>query len=349
MNLRITGNRNITAWIFSMILVLFATQGIVAEGQVTLTLTSYADSYVLHEPLELRGELVNDSDQTIRIYGMEQFSDENMPCLFLEITTPDGRQQQRRTCFSLVSVVKSATYLGDPLGPGERFGFKIYPSETYFIDNLNEGGWTFPVAGEYRVRLVYEVEEFRERLWKPVANRLYSNQIKLRITIPSSAEKEILDSYWKHVVPYGEAWDGKRMWGFDIPELKRVLEKYSNEPMIKYIHFALLNEASGAVGADLPNAKTHAELLMSRFPDFRSGLVRSAYGTALIASERKAEGLKMWEDALRVDPLLENNVQFMQLKIGTEKGSDKAFWRWLYRRKDRNGTQGNFRIFCIVR
>jgi|GEM_PF-4423446 len=333
MNLRIIGNRIIAAWIFSVILVLFATQGILGEGQVTLKLASYANSHVLHEPLELRGELVNDSDQTIRIYGMEMFSNENMPCLFLEITTPDGRQQQRRTCFSLPTVVKSATYIGEPLEPGARFGFKIYPSGTYFIDNINEGGWTFPVPGEYGVRLVYEVEEFRERLWKPVGNRLYSNQIKLRITIPLSAEKEILDSYWKDVVPYGEAWDGKRMWGFDVPELQRVLGKYPNEPMIKYIHFALLNQASGAVRADLPNAKTHAELLMSRFPDFRSGLVRSACGAALIANGRKAEGLRVLEDALRVDPLLVNNESFMNLKITTEEGSDKAFWLWQDKRK----------------
>ena len=82
------------------------------------------------------------------------------------------------------------------------------------------------------------------------------------------------------------------MYGFDAKELNRVLEKYPTEPFIKYPIFALLNMESPMAHSDLANATTHAQYLMSHFPDFRPGQVRRAYAAALIGSGRQAEGLK---------------------------------------------------------
>lgn len=311
------------------IALLLADRGGAVENGMALTLRSSQDVYVLHEPLHLRGELANRSNEAIRVYGIEYFSNENMPCLFLEIITPDGLKQERRTFFYHADYLKFAEYRGEPLEPGQQLGFDLFPNHTYPIHDVfaEGGGWSFPSPGDYKVRLVYVVEELRRILWKPPANRLYSNQITIRVISPSPAQREILEAYWKGTND-GMAWDGKLMWGFDRAGLERVLQKYPDEPFTNYILFALLNTESVLARPDLPNAEVHARSLMSRFPDFRPGQVRRAYAAALIGSGQKAEGLEVLDEALRLEPHLRDNVDVMRLKITAEAGSEKAFRSW---------------------
>jgi hypothetical protein len=174
-----------------------------ADGEVALKLRSYQDVYVLHEPLQFIGELINNSDQLVRLNSMEGLADENMMYLFLEIITPNGEKQERRTCFSFVDYFTNVEYKGEPLWPGEMFGIDIFPNSTSSIEDVTKGGWTFPEVGEYKVRLAYEVEDAMEYLWKPPGNRLYSNQITIRVIEPSPAQKEILAAYWKGSISNG--------------------------------------------------------------------------------------------------------------------------------------------------
>ena len=317
---------------------LLSDSGGAADAGVVLTLRSPQDVYVLHEPLQLKGELANRSGSSIRIYGIDYFCDENMPCLFLEIVTPDGQKQERRAFFYHADYVKFAEYAGEPLEAGGQLIFDLFPNQTFPIHDVfaKGGGWTFPSPGDYTVRLVYVVEEFRERLWKPPANRLYSNQITIHITSPTPAQKEILDAYWKGT-NNGMAWDGKLMYGFDRDALLRVLQKYPDEPFTKYILFALLNTESMLASPDLPNAQVHAHSLMSRYPDFRPGHVRRAYAAALIGSGEEAAGLEILNEALRIEPHLKDNVDVMKLKITTEGGGEKAYRRWEKSRMERTG------------
>lgn len=307
--------------------------GHAADGEVALKLRSYQDVYVLHEPVQFIGELKNNSDEIVRLHSMESLADENMSYLFLEIITPEGEKQERRTCFMLVDYFAFPEYKGEPLLPGETFGFDIFPNHTNSIGNILKGGWTFPEVGEYKVRLAYEVEDAMEYLWKPPGNRLYSNQITIRIVEPTPAQKEILAAYWKDSVSDGMTWDGKLMSGFDVRELNRVVQKYPNEPFIKYPLFALLNTET--LVPDLSHAAPHAQYLMSHFPDFRPGQVRRTYAAALIESGRQAEGLKVLDEALTLEPRLKDNFDFMMMKVGTEKGSEAAFWRWVREREKR--------------
>jgi len=325
------------AGLASLLILLPLVQLGAAEGDVSLTLRSYQDVYVLHEPLQFMGELRNNSDQLVLLNSMEGLSDENMRDLFLEIITPNGEKQERRTCFSYVHYFTNAEYKGQPLWPGETFGIDIFPNHTYPItySRGDNGGWTFPEVGEYRVRLVYEVEDFMMYLWKPPGNRLYSNQITIRVIEPSPAQKEILAAYWKDSVSDGEAWDGKLMYGFDAKELNRVLQKYPTEPFVKYAIFALLNLESPMNHPDLANATDHAQYLMSHFPDFRPGPVRRAYAAALIASGQEAEGLKVLDEAITIEPRLKDNFNIMMLKVGTERGGKAGFWQWKREREDR--------------
>lgn len=299
-----------------------------SDDGIVLTARSYQDTYVLHEPVQLTGELANNSDRAIRIYGIEKFSDENMPCLFMEIVTPDGRTQERRTHFYCVNLARSESYMGEPLKPGERRGFDIYPNHAYSIyDFAVDGGWTFPSPGDYRVRLVYEVEAFRKNLWKPPGNRLYSNQITIRVIEPSPAQKEILSAYWKGS-NRGMRWDAKLMYGLNEAELHGMLQKYPAEPFIKYIHFALMHVALGQEHPDPTSAGMHARYLMSRAPDFRPGLVRWTYADVLIACGRKDEGIELMQEALEVEPRLVDNFDFMESKITAETGDSRAIWLW---------------------
>lgn len=329
--------RNSTACLLSLLILLPLIQPSAIGNDIVLNLRSHQDIYVLHEPLHFIGELRNDAEQLVMLNSMEGLSDENMTYLFLEIITPSGEKQERRTCFSLRRSITNIEYKGEPLWPGETFGIDIFPNHTYSIreEDRMKGGWTFPVVGEYKVRLVYEVDDRMKHLWKPPGNRLYSNQMTIRIIEPTPAQEEILAAYWKDAVSLGQAWDGKLMFGFDADELNRVLQKYPTDPFIKYPIFALLNMESGMLHPDLVNVIPHAQYLMSHFPDFRPGQVRRVYAGALIASERQSEGLNVLKEALTIEPRLKDNLDIMMLKVGTEKGSRAAFWQWNSDRMDR--------------
>jgi hypothetical protein len=329
-------------WLISPLLLLWSNALEASENEVTLTLRSCQYVYVLQEPLMITGELVNGSSQQIRIYGIEKFSDPNMPCLFLEIITPSGRKQERKNFFWEDMHAKGETYMGEPLNPGERFAFDIFPNALCSIyDIVVDSGWAFPSPGEYKVRLVYEVEEFRIRLWKPPGNRLYSNQITIRVVEPYPAQKEILDAYWAEPGQgYGFVcrWDGEQgMAAYEVNRMKGVLDKYPQEPFIKYIHYALLHQAMNYSPPALSSARSHAEYLMNRFPSFRPGRVRRAYAAALIECGQKAEGLRLLEEALRLEPHLKDDHGFMSLMIRTERG-ENAYWPW---RSHRNDTRSN--------
>jgi hypothetical protein len=317
-----------------VVLLLLPLQHLGATDFVTLNLRSHQDVYVLHEPVQFMGELKNSSGEIVRLQSMRDLADENMRYLFLEIITSEGEKQERRTCFGFIDYVAFPEYKGEPLLPGESYDFDIFPNHTYSIrqEDMMKGGWTFPEAGEYKVRLVYEVESFREHLWKPPGNRLYSNQITIRVVEPMPAQKEILAAYWKDSVSGGMTWDGKFMSGFDVKELNRVVQKYPNDAFIKYPLFALLNTESSMAVPDLSQVAPHAKYLMSHFPDFRPGPVRRLYAAALIESGRQKEGLKVLDEALAIDPRLKDNFDIMMLKVGTERGSERAFWQWVRER-----------------
>jgi hypothetical protein len=326
---------------------LCALQPCAAADSVSLTVESLQDVYVLREPVLLTGHLTNGSPQPIRIYGINTFGDQNMECLFLEIITPDGRKQERRSHFGFYILGKSDGYKGEPLNPGETFTFDVFPNILYSIYSLKEdAGLGFPTPGEYKIKLVYEVEQFRAKLWKPPGNRLYSNQISIRVVAPTEAQREILGAYWSNVVTRWEGDEG--MTGFDADRLKDVLTKYPNDPFIKYVHYALLwldlhglDEVYKGPKRpiDLADAQLHAAALMERYPNFRPGRVRWAYASVLIKCDRKAEGLRLLDEALRLEPHLKDDYGVMHLKVITERGRN-ADWPWVIRRNTDRSNEG---------
>lgn len=307
------------------LIILLLAQSAFTEGNVTLVFTSYQREYILHEPVHFTGALINNSDHTVNIYHMEKF-DENMECTFLEIQSPDGSKTKRRSSYGTSLELLSPKYLGQMLKPGNTFTFDIFPNRSQLLTYPHKGGWTFPEPGTYKVRLAYIVEEFRENLWKPEGNVLYSNQITLRIKSPSPIEREILDAYWDGV---SVDWDGTNMSGFNTPELQIVLGKYPNEPLIKYVHFALLNASYTIDGPDFQMASMHFEHLVINYPNFRPGQIRRRYAGMLIhGGGRREEGLRILEEALSLKPGLKDDYRLMKLKINTEAGNGSAFWKW---------------------
>jgi hypothetical protein len=116
----------------------------------------------------------------------------------MEIQTPEGRHETRRTQWLQRSIVLFPGYIGEPLEPGDAVLMVFYPNfsqlEATGGDDQNlDRHVTFPKTGRYFVRLVYSVPKFSRYL---ETDEVRSNQVELTFRAPDLAEVEILAAVW---------------------------------------------------------------------------------------------------------------------------------------------------------
>lgn len=310
--------------------------GVNAGDRFYLNLESVKGEYILREPVKFIVKFINESDRTIRIYRIDRFN-ENMEQMYLEVITPKGEIQLRKSTIALVNRISSVHYGGDPIEPGESIEVFLYPNETHFIQSPRSWGFTFPEAGTYRLRVVYTVEEFRERLWKPENNKMYSNSIDITFREPTPEEKEILDAFWDGM-SYLFVWDEMPMAGFNVDRLKEVMAKYPNNHLMKYVYFAMGHELrcppiGPSDSYDIDKAIEYFEMLKDRHPDFRFEETRQYLARFYMDAGRREEAIRLNNETLRERPNLKDHYRFMRQKIlAEEQDNMKAVTKWIRKR-----------------
>ncbi|UCF05645.1 MAG: hypothetical protein JSV33_01000 [bacterium] len=293
---------------------------------VVLRLESIQDEYVIREPIKLIATFVNESKEEIRLAGSYYF-DMNMKHMFFEVTNPGGETVHRRfQYYSTIGIINDE-YRGEPLAPGESREMFLYPNATFVfnVDTSRMSGdceVTFSEPGEYRVRLVYVVPEVFHHLWKKEGG-LYSDPLTIRFRHPTQEEREILDAYWYEggfQITYG---DNNPSCNFNASELVRVIEKYPDNPMIRYANFGLaLALLSENTNNSLLEAASVLDMLRSDYPGFRAEEVGQHLGTSFFRMNQKEKAIETFSDILRARPALKDHHLFMVNKIVAEYGKD---------------------------
>jgi hypothetical protein len=228
--------RILGALCFLLVLVAFHGE-IEAQDGIILELESEQYSYVVGEPVKLIATLRNGSANTIRIPECDEFVEDMQYLYFYYRVRKPGRGTQNRMHQDLfIDGIDNPYYTGEPLAPGESREIFMNPNVTTRYEprtrrQIGADETTFAAPGEYRVRIVYDIGPFWQRLWK-VPGGLASNWITLKFRKPTSVEKEILDAYWTG----GHNAEVFRVVHFDEDRLRKAIAAHSDDPFVRYAY-----------------------------------------------------------------------------------------------------------------
>jgi hypothetical protein len=311
------------------------------EEDMRLTLESDKDEYIAREPIKFIITMTNISDQTLRIPEVEYLG-KNMEHMLYEITYHEDRML-RIYQYMHNFIIPNPNYVGEALNPGDSIQIFLYPNFTRRYDSPVPGARnqiTFKETGNYEVRVVYYVDPILEVLWKPRGGKLYSNPLNLRIREPTREEREILDAIWSSGPDrsfVGPARGDDSPSFHDEPELRRVISKYPDHPMIKHAYLALAKSLSGRIHERQKEeeAAKILEMMMDKYPEFRYEEVRLLLGYAYWRAGKQNEAVEVFNRTLDERPSLRDNYRFMRWKLRATYGPlfSEAFYEWKRSRK----------------
>lgn len=331
MNIMEMSLRNIMWSLFICILIFFTTNAY-SDEVLSLWLESVKSEYVIREPLKFIAIFENNSKDEVRLMPIEWLDTNDMDYMYFEIITPSGEKQFRYLQFQgWIGLINYEKFPGEPLMPGETREIFLYPnaSSDYEPETGKEGAFhniTFPVQGEYRVKVVYSIPKIFKKIWRAEGG-LKSNEISLIFRNPTDIEKEILDAYWEKGgarISFGDNDVGNV---FDASSLERVIAKYPDHPMTKYAIFALGLEMRSHRHLDLRKSLDVFQKLQQKHPDFRYEEVQRFRASNYLRLGEKRKAVDICYEALASRPALKDHYKFMVTKILAEHGGE-GLHRW---------------------
>lgn len=306
--------------------------GVVVADELVLELESVKSQYVLREPVKFCVTFKNISQSEIRIPHYDELEGE-MEYIHMDVKYPDGSRGQRVIKYSHDIGIINRNYGGVPFSGGRSFSLCYYPNQSMgfgaktFSYLWHERGPTFPVVGEYRIKFVYQAPETFKRLYRP---SIESNEITISIIEPTIEEREIFDAYWAGgSISYGDYSAGNQ---YDRDALIGVMEKYPDNPMIKYAMFGLAVDYGCSArwqrdpgkGLDLLNE------IARKYPEFRYFEVQKFRVRYLMMLNEVESARSLYKKLLKVNKDLMNIPSFIALVSWIEDGllsPDKAIIR----------------------
>lgn len=295
-------------------------------------LESAQDTYIVHEPVKLTVDLVNETSEIINFVGIRKLG-MNMEYIFYEIIDPLGQLELRKSQYLFRNEAIGDRWPGQPLRPGQRVNLFLYPNITRCIDSHDCEVSTFSAPGTYKIRVVYSIPVRFVNLWKGEYGKLYSNQIKLIFRRPDSKEKDILDAIWSGNYYDLSTGDDILLSDFNKPKLQSVIDKYGSHPLIKYAYFALARQLLNENRASWNTAAEYFEFLRRQYPSFRFEEVGKHLAHTYHNLDRENDALRVIRGTLRDQPRLKDNYHFMWFKVFLEKGRLAAVNDWIEKRR----------------
>jgi hypothetical protein len=302
-----------------------------AQEDIMLTLRSGQADYVTREPVKIVVDLKNVSGTIVRIPEVEYLGI-NMEFMYYEIGYPDGRHRYRHFRSLDVFGVKNPEYIGEPLEPDGEIEMLLYPNVTYPIKDRRAGEHdeiTFSRPGDYQVTVYYDVPAYWKKLWRPRFGAVRSNTILLHFREPTAEENEILNAIWSLGL-VGPAMGDSQYELFDEAALKRVIDMYPLNPMIKHAKLALAK--SYLCQLDDRNSQLAAvqilEGVIDEYPEFRFEEVRQHLGTALWRSGDHQKSAEVFNETLHSRPPLKDNFEFMSVRLAAIYGPGEPLREW---------------------
>lgn len=305
-----------------------------AKETLTLKLESARDEYVLTEPVKFKITFTNVSENEQRIVGIDQLGKYNT-CIFFEITYPSGKKYRRDThpvgISDFSNLMYSPLYRGEALASGERLVTYLYPNWTHGkqrregIDVYaedNDTPWiTFPVVGEYKIRVVYKISSDYKYLYSK-EDGLWSNVITINFHEPTAVEKEILEPVWYND-PHdlSEEPSGLQFLSSDrIKSLKGVIGRYPDHPMIKYPIYVLAwiysyprlgneNDYKPDKALELFN------ILKNDYPDFRIYEVRCGIANTYYHMGERQKAVQVVNETIAADSSFKDATDLILIKL----------------------------------
>ena len=305
-----------------------------AAANLDIAFYSAKNEYVIREPVKFVVKLENHSDEVLRIVNVSSF-DMNMEFMELEVTYPNGERRYRKGHISFVSRLFYPMWLGEQIFPGETIITFLYPNVTYAVDH--RGDWleeTFPVAGEYRLRVVYTVPEVYYELWKGPGGKAYSNEITVVFREPDPVQREILDAYWLKGGYNVSMGDDSQMFEFDRLALANVAAKYPDQPFVKYALFALARDLTHIWPGNVRPAEVEQGIaillaLKRDHPDFRADEIGIHVSKAYLDLQKYPEARASYAEVLAERPWLKDHDTFMMGKIRADTNEQPgAVTKW---------------------
>lgn len=297
---------------------------------------------VVREPMVFRITLRNVSDETVSVPDVTTF-DNNMEHFLLEVEGPDGATLLRRNTFYTETKVYNPEYEGEPLMPGESITTNIYPVVSDIVQAASgtpkrSFGLTFPMAGDYRVRVFYEVDERNPRFWHSDAGAVGSNTVEIAVLAPTSEDVAILDAIWSKgpgPLAIGDDYFGYR---FDEEELRNVVDMYPDNRLSLLAKFYLAKSlATVRPGeAEEPAHREAVELfneLRTSSPLFRTREVALNLAGDLVKLGEYVRASKVIEAYLRDAPSGESDYKLMSLRVAVDGDPHTTVEEWLRRRR----------------
>lgn len=282
-------------------------------------------SLSLGEPVRFVVTLENRSNRVLHVGTIRDVSHGDATYLCYRVEDPGGQKSVRS--FEDM-IVDAMGYDFEPLAPSAARTVLLYPNLTtrrisYFEERTER---TFPRVGTYRIRVGYTVRRAWEELWHPPGDTLWSNAAVVYVREPTPQEQEIYEAIWSGRGEWSLARGDMTFGTFDENALERVIERYPENPAIRYALWARARALS-------PPARTwtHAQAvdaldeIRKRWPRFRPQEISYLRTDLLVRLKRFTEASAEVERGLGMWPWLRDSSRYMTVRIWAyARGETKA-------------------------
>ena len=311
-----------------------------------LEIRAVQDTFVLNEPVRLTCTLKNPSDSTIQIMDVQQYSS-NMKHMYYVVREASGNVEYRRSIFWISTGFYMSGYVGEPLTPGSQLEFFLYPAITSVFDLQSGetvgGGNTFSNPGKYQLQLAHFIPRQLPKLWAGTSSQreIVSHPIEIVFVDGTEIDEVILSVLWSQG---GGSWlsegDDQRSTRSDDENLRKILKRYPNARMSKYVYFALarslLSPSSFDRKLELKRTKEavgYLEVLRRRDPNFRPEEVAQHLGDGYAYLGESDKAQEVFDDVMQKYPLLSTHYQFTATRLSSLYPTQHAVREWLNARQ----------------
>ena len=321
--------------------------GLSYSEDLELRLESEYTEYVYREPVKFCLEFNNVSNSSIYLPHYASFEGE-MKFIYMDISYPDGSRQLRAVRHVFEYGVPIPAYKGMEFKSGDKFQVCYYPNQSLGYDpttlsyTADINTHTFYQIGEYKIKFAYMIPEIYQNIYS-AGHPIYSNEMVIRVTAPSIEEIEILNAYWiGGDISFG---DNSAANEFNRDELEKVVNKYPDNPMIKYAMFGLAIEigCSRDRTRDMQSALALGDELIVKYPNFRYYEIQEFRLRYLILLGDVENARRLYKKLLRSNRNLICSKSFVSLIAAAEYGwgvDNPLVSNW--KRNVSNGNTENF-------
>lgn len=331
---------SIAVYLLVAVIMIFCSADAFTADPIKVTLESAKNEYVIKEPVKFKVTLTNVSEVEQRIMPVDKYYlTLKRHMNIMNITTPEGKKERRQIPYREVNWLRGGGvnhYKGEPLAPGKSIVTYIYTSITILRGNVTREEileekkrhrLTFHEPGVYKVSIVYRTSPLNVEMFHKEGG-LHSNEIEIKFRSPTSVEEEILDACRDNI----QALDGYslnvREW--EIGNMPELIEKYPNEPLIRYLEF--LMGVAKYTAHQYSEAAKYFTAFSKKYPDFRFFETQVAIGRSYLGMGEIEKAVAVVDSALTVDPSLKDVPDLMKIKAEALHGK-QGYKEWLKARE----------------